>query len=193
MEKNIRISAVVGIDPGANGGIVVYRPNHLTKAIRMPRELMELKEFFLYMKDVCTPLVFLEKLTVRPDDVSIDNNNPEQARVNMGKMYRIQTMIQNYERLKAILGFCDVPFVMVNPLKWQNDLKLREKIRGRKEDKAARKKRYKDVAQKLYPELDITLWNADATLIMHFGRYVIMNNQDWIKQNLPSNLHSKLF
>lgn len=36
MEKNIRILAVVGIDPGSNGGIVTWRPNQNIKAIQMP-------------------------------------------------------------------------------------------------------------------------------------------------------------
>lgn len=188
MEKNIRISAVVGIDPGSNGGIVTWRPNHNITAIKMPKDINELKDYLLYLKSICSPIVFLEKLSVRPDDVT-----PGADGVNMGKLYRIQKMMANFEQLKAIIAVCDIPFVMAHPMKWQNELKLRAKTTRKKEEKNERKRRYKEVAGNLYPELKPTLWNADATLIMHFGRYILRNNPGWVRQNLPSNMHERLF
>ena len=110
MEKNIRISAVVGIDPGSNGGIVTWRPNQNIKAMKMPNYLE-------YLKSICSPIIFLEKLSVRPDDIT-----PGADGVNMGKLYRIQKMMANFEQLKAIISVCDVPFVMAHPMKWQNEL-----------------------------------------------------------------------
>lgn len=188
MEKNIRISAVVGIDPGSNGGIVTWRPNQNIKAIQMPKDLTDLRNYLEYLKTICSPIVFLEKLSVRPDDVT-----PGADGVNMGKLYRIQKMMANFEQLKAIISVCDIPFVMVHPMKWQNELKLRAKTTRKKEEKNERKRRYKEVAGNLYPELKPTLWNADATLIMHFGRYILRNNPGWVRQNLPSNMHERLF
>lgn len=188
MEKNIRISAVVGIDPGSNGGIVTWRPNQNIKAMKMPKDLTELRNYLEYLKSICSPIVFLEKLSVRPDDIT-----PGADGVNMGKLYRIQKMMANFEQLKAIISVCDVPFVMAHPMKWQNELKLRAKISQKKEEKSERKRRYKEIAGNLYPELKPTLWNADATLIMHFGRYMLANNMDWIKSNLPNYLHNRLW
>ena len=188
MEKNIRISSVVGIDPGSNGGIVTWRPNQNIKAIKMPKDLTELRTYLEYLKGICSPLVFLEKLSVRPDDISQGDNG-----VNLGKLYRIQKMMANFEQLKAIIAVCNIPFVMVHPMKWQNELRLREKTSRKKEDKNERKRRYKDIAGKLYPELKPTLWNADATLIMHFGRYILQNNPGWVRQNLPNTMHDRLF
>lgn len=188
MEKNIRISAVVGIDPGSNGGIVTWRPNQNIKAIKMPKDLTELRNYLEYLKTICSPIVFLEKLSVRPDDIT-----PGADGVNMGKLYRIQKMMANFEQLKAIISVCDVPFVMAHPMKWQNELKLRAKISQKKEEKSERKRRYKEIAGNLYPELKPTLWNADATLIMHFGRYILRNNPGWVRQNLPSNMRERLF
>lgn len=188
MEKNIRISAVVGIDPGSNGGIVTWRPNQNIKAIQMPKDLTDLRNYLEYLKTICSPIVFLEKLSVRPDDVT-----PGADGVNMGKLYRIQKMMANFEQLKAIISVCDIPFVMVHPMKWQNELKLRAKTTRKKEEKNERKRRYKEVAGNLYPELKPTLWNADATLIMHFGRYILRNNPGWVRQNLPDNMHERLF
>lgn len=188
MEKNIKISAVVGIDPGRNGGIVTWRPGQKITAAKMPQDINDLRDYLTYLKSICSPMVFLEKLTVRPDDVMAGAEG-----VNMGKMYRIQKMMANYEQLKTMIAFCEVPFVVVHPIKWQNELKLRTKSSRHKEEKAERKRRYRDVAGNLYPELTPTLWNADATLIMHFGRYILKNNPNWVRDNLPERLKRALF
>ena len=111
----------------------------------------------------------------------------------MGKLYRIQKMLQNFEHLKAIITVAEIPFVLVNAMKWQNDLKLRIKVKGKKEEKADRKRRFRDIAGKLYPEITPALWNADATLIMHFGRYILHNNPRWVLENLPAPMHDRLF
>lgn len=188
MEKNIRISAVVGIDPGINGGIVTWRPNQNIKAIQMPKDLTELRNYLEYLKTICSPIVFLEKLSVRPDDITTGSDG-----VNMGKLYRIQKMLANFEQLKATIAACDIPFVMVHPMKWQNELNLRAKTNRKKEEKNERKRRYKEIAGNLYQELKPTLWNADATLIMHFGRFILQNNPRWVLENLPAPMHDRLF
>lgn len=184
----MKIDCIIGIDPGAAGGIVVWRPNHNATAIKMSKDINDIRDLFNYYKEICTPIIFLEKLSVRPDDVTVGD-----AGANMGKLYRIQKMMANFEQLKAIISVCDIPFVMVHPMKWQNELKLRAKTTRKKEEKNERKRRYKEVAGNLYPELKPTLWNADATLIMHFGRYILRNNPGWVRQNLPSNMHERLF
>ena len=154
----------------------------------MPKDLTELRNYLEYLKSICSPIVFLEKLSVRPDDIV-----PGADGVNMGKLYRIQKMLANYEQLKATIAVCDVAFVMVHPMKWQNELKLRAKTTRKKEEKNERKRRYREIAGNLYPELKPTLWNADATLIMHFGRYILRNNPDWVRANLPAKIHERLF
>lgn len=184
----MKIDCIIGIDPGAMGGIVTWRPNQNIKAIQMPKDLTELRNYLEYLKSICSPIVFLEKLSVRPDDVT-----PGADGVNMGKLYRIQKMMANYEQLKAIISVCNIPFVMVHPMKWQNELKLRAKIARKKEEKSERKRRYKEIAGRLYLELKPTLWNADATLIMHFGRYILQNNPDWVRENLPNSIRKSLF
>ena len=109
----------------------------------------------------------------------------------MGKLYRIQKLIANFEHLKAVIEMCGVPYVLVHPLSWQTKLKLRKL--GSREDKAQRKKRYQRAAASFYPEVRATLWNADALLIMHFGRYALVNEPSWIKANLPEREYEKLF
>lgn len=185
----MKIDCVIGIDPGVNGGIAIYRPGKITKVIKMPRNLIDLRDWFVYVTSICTPLVFLEKLSVRPDDVTIDQN--DNTRANMGKMYRIQEMMKNFEQLKVIMNFSNIPFVLVSPMKWQSTLKLR--LKGVKEEKIDRKNRYKKISGELYPAVNVALWNSDALLIMHFGRYVLANEQQWVKDNLPKNIIPKLF
>ena len=68
--NKITIDCIIGIDPGKNGGIAVWRPNHKTEVIKMPGDLMELRQWFDYMKSICRPLVFVEKVQLRPDDVN---------------------------------------------------------------------------------------------------------------------------
>lgn len=181
----MKINAVIGIDPGANGGIALYKPNKPVEVFKMPKDINELRNLLIHEKEIGNPIVFLEKLSVRPDDVSVENGG-----VNMGKLYRIQKMIGNFEQLKAMITFCSVPFVLVHPMKWQNELHLRQK--GVKEEKADRKRRYRDIAGRFYPEVKPTLWNADALLIMHFARYVLQNNPEWVLQNLPESIRGVL-
>ena len=131
MEKNIRISAVVGIDPGSNGGIVTCDQIKIS-TIQMPKDLTDLRNYLEYLKTICSPIVFLEKLSVRPDDVTLGADG-----VNMGKLYRIQKMLANFEQLKAIITVAEIPFVLIAPISWQQKLRIRIK----NEDKKDRKKR----------------------------------------------------
>jgi hypothetical protein len=168
-----KFDTIIGIDPGAAGGLAVFQPGKITRTVKMPKDIRNLGEFFGYYAENFRPLVFLEKLSVRPDDVA---DNP-------GKIYRIQQMLANYEHLKALLENAGVPYVLVHPMSWQTKLGLRS-LKGH-EDKKHRKARYKLKAAKEYPECRITLWNADALLIMHFGRWAVVNDRNWVLANLP--------
>lgn len=181
-----KINCIIGIDPGAAGGIAVYIEGLPVKAMKSPKDVSDLSDLLNYYRENYTPIVFLEKLSVRPDDVTADGGKP-----NMGKLYRIQRMMANYEHLKAIIEATGIPYVMVHPMTWQTKLGLRE--RGVKEEKAERKRRYAEMAGKLYPGIKVTLWNADALLIMQFGRWALENDMKWITVNLPEREYQKLF
>lgn len=187
MDKKITISAVIGIDPGSNGGIAVFIPGYPVKAVKMPKDITELADFLSYYKEISNPIIFLEKLSVRPDDVGV---GPD-GKPNMGKIYRIQKLMANFEHLKALIEVAGVPYVMVHPASWQTKLKLR--VRGQQEEKAERKRRYALKASELYPGVKVTLWNADALLIMHFGRWALVNDVNWVRANLPVREQSKIF
>lgn len=189
MENKIKINCVIGVDPGAAGGIAVYIPNQKTKAVKMPKDITELRDFFLYYAENYKPIVFLEKLSVRPDDIRTDGDKP-----NMGKLFRVQKMIANYEHLKAIIESAGVPYVLVHPGKWTSYLGLRLPNKsGPRESKQERKNRYKEFATKNYPSINVTLWNGDALNILHFGRKVLVNDPNWVRGNLPKREYDKIF
>lgn len=177
---------IIGIDPGRNGGIAIWdNETGLARVAHMPKDITDLRELLGYYRDdvAGNPIVFLEKLSVRPDDVAVDSGKP-----NMGKLFRIQKMMAAYEQLKATIEIMDIPYIMVHPMTWQSKLNIR--IKG--EEKPARKKRYAQISSQLYPNIKVTLWNADALLIMRFGTLALQNEYKWIMSNLPYKEHSKL-
>ena len=187
-ESKIRVNCVIGVDPGAAGGLAVFIPGQKVKVVKMPKDVTDLRDFFMYYAENYKPIVFLEKLSVRPDDVIVEGD-----KAAMGKMFRIQKMMANFEHLKAIIEVSGLPYVLTHPMTWQTKLSLRKRVSGCKESKEERKGRYKDIAAGKYPEVNVTLWNADALLIMHFGRWVLVNEPSWVKANLPEREYQKLF
>ena len=187
--EKLKIDCIIGVDPGAAGGLAVWIPGRNVKTVKMPKDIGDLRDFFAYYGQTFHPIVFLEKLTVRPDDVIVEGD-----RAAMGKLYRIQKMMANFEHLKAIIETSGIPYVLVHPGKWTSGLGLRIKREHKpKESKQSRKNRYKEFAAKMYPGVNVTLWNADALNIMTFGRQALETQYDWVKANLPVREHHKLF
>lgn len=159
----------IGIDPGAAGGIAVWN-NGVSKVLKIPKDLSTLQPFFEFYAQMGA-IVFLEKLSVRHDDTE------------GGKIWRIQKMLAQYERLKAMMEVAHLPYCMVHPMTWQTRLGLR--LHGQKEPRESRKVRYKIIAEKWYPNTRVTMWNADALLIMRFGLWVQQADKKWLQANLP--------
>lgn len=156
---------IIGIDPGRNGGIAVQDEG----VFKMPKDTLQVGEM---LKGYNRPLVFLEKISIRPDDMTF------------GKASRVQKMLADYERLKGGLEVCGIPYVMVHPMTWQKGAGVR--LQGVHEEKAARKRRYKQAAERLYPNIKVALWNADALLILRFGEIAVVQNRSWVVANLPT-------
>lgn len=186
--SELKIDCIIGIDPGAMGGIAINVAGKNVIVAKNPKDVRDLMDILSYYADTYHPIIFLEKLQVRPDDIKVDESG-----ANLGKMYRIQRMLANFEHLKASIEMSGIPYCLVHPLSWQSKLGLRTK--GVHEEKSERKKRYKEIAGKLYPEVKTTLWNADALLILEFGKRMLVDEtgRKWILSNLPKREHSKLF
>ena len=166
--QTINYNCVVGIDPGSNGGIATWRDGKIT-TLKMPKNLADLREYYSYLKSVSNPIVFLEKVQMRQDDVSVP-----------GKAFRIQQLLMSAQKLRDHLEVEKVPYILVHPISWQSYMKLLKK----NEEKKDRKNRYKEAAKHYYPTSKPTLNTADAILILHFGRLKLIKEPDWVKSNL---------
>ena len=173
-------NCIIGIDPGSNGGIAV-EANGRVLVCKMPTEITKLGEFLKHYREIFSPVAFIEKLAIRHDDLQ------------GGKVFRIRKLIAGYEQLKTVVSLCGIDLCEVHPLTWQSRLGLR--IVG--EEKQARKKRYKDVANGFYPSVSVTMWNCDALLIMRYGKTLIESTHRkdvrWIAENLVINKNDSIF
>lgn len=171
----MKYDCIIGIDPGTNGGLAIWIEGQNVQTIKMPTKLIDLREYFQCIKRVSDhPIIFLEKLQLRHDDIS----------VNPGKAFRIQKLMMAFQQLKDFIEVEGIPYCLVHPISWQSYLKLR--LEG--EDKKDRKNRYKSVASYYYPEVKVTLWNSDAILLMHFGWLKQKYDPNWINKNIPSDV-----
>lgn len=162
---------IIGIDPGKSGGIAKY--NLITGKIecwKMPDDFDKLLDFFDYQMEICElPIVCIEK-------VQIWNSDSETP----GKQFGIQKMLRQYAELLSAIKTKKIPYIEVPSVTWQSTLHLR--MKG--EDKPTRKRRYKDIAQDLYPVIKSTLHVSDAILIMHFLRVKLKSDSLWVLQHL---------
>lgn len=164
----MEIDALIGIDPGeSNGAIAYYKPGQKVKVYRMPTKPEDMNTLIKGIKEVTrNPLCLIEMQALRIADVG-------------GKQFGIAKLLRNFERLQATLAINEMNFITVYPKSWQSNLHLPPEP-----DKDIRKRTYRDVAQKKFPELRVTLWNCDALLLVDFGRFKAKFDPDWIKKRL---------
>lgn len=185
----MKYTKIIGIDPGASGGIAVY--NCETKSIfsgKMPIRKVTIKNkitpkgnpakrsetdtsrLMLLIKEYGAGAVaIIERVQARPSDAD-----------NPGKRFQINRMLANYEAIKATLTVCGVPYAEVVPLSWQKGLKVW--IKG--QSKADRKNHFKECAQMWFPTEKVTMANADALLLTRFGFYKLTSDPGWIEERL---------
>ncbi len=75
------------------------------------------------------------------------------------------TFGQNYGFLRGVLITLRIPFIEVTPRKWMKEVQM---YKSKQETKTEWKNRLKGKAQQLYPEIKVTLKNADSILIAKF-------------------------
>lgn len=171
--NNLKTKVIIGIDPGAQGAIAIYngRTDEIT-VHKMPKKITPLKE--ILQENLNDQFVFLERVSPWKGDI----HTP-------GKMFGINKMMENYTMLRMVIEEMDIPFVYTSPNTWQKT------IRRKGESKEARKRRFRDMAQKIYPTVRATLWNADALLIMNYGRIMASYNLNWIWSHCPDHVKKK--
>ncbi len=182
-EKNMKeYDKVIGIDPGASGGIAVFSRSGIgcskmpVKTIKKggkkinETDVRELAEILREQTNGYMAIVFIEKVQ---GWISDTEDNP-------GKRFRIQKMLANYEALKTAIIMSGIDLVEVPPRTWQTYLALVVKGMEKKE----RKQMYLNAARNYYPTAKVALWNSDAICLVQFGRMKLQFDRKWVDQKL---------
>lgn len=172
---------IIGIDPGAGGGIAIFSKSGLGCS-KMPMieviknghrrritDVQVLSGMLIDQKNGYNPIIFIERVQA----FGSDTDDP-------GKRFNIQKMLANYESLLTIIKMLEIPMIEVPPRTWQAYLGLVKKGI----EKSQRKKIYQRAAQSYYPSVKATLWNSDAMCLVQFGRMKIKFDADWIRLKL---------
>jgi hypothetical protein len=143
---------LIAIDPGGNGGIVVYslKTKEVVEVKKMPETPGELLSFLRIYS--FSARCYLEKVGGMP------NNGGSRA----------FTFGRGFGHLEMALLACRIPVVEVTPQKWQKALQLGNK--GRRTE-TQWKTKLKERAEQLFPEVGkITKATSDALLILEYAR-----------------------
>ena len=144
------MKAIIGIDPGANGGIAWITSDGKACVEKMPdtlQDLWELVESIGFEAPDFTPY----QIKAYIEQVS---SSPQMGVVSAFSFGR------GYGNLEMALTAAGIPFERVRPQVWQKALGCMTKG-----DKNVSKRK----AQELFPDRKITHATADALLIAHYG------------------------
>ena len=139
----------IGVDPGVSGAITVLNESGNVVALtKMPQTMGELLHFLQQFTN-CDTLCYLEKVHARPGD-------------GAASMFKFG---QGFGWLQMALLAAKIKTVEVPPNVWMRGLGIKSKKKD--ETKTAYKNRLKFIAEQLFPDQKVTLWNSDALLIAH--------------------------
>lgn len=140
---------ILGIDPGQSGALVLLNESgKIQTMINMPETPMDILQSIEEMDpDIC----YLE---------DVGQGMPGQSSSATAKFAR------HNGHLEMALLALRIPTIKVTPGKWQKSLSLLSK---KGEEKKDHKNRIKAFSQRTYPEAKVTLKNADAIAIAHYG------------------------
>ena len=149
--------AILGIDPGQSGAAVLWSPAGSLELWAAPFEGGEWN--VKAMREIIDSaackgaIALIEKVHGMPGQGG-------QAMFQFG---------YGYGHWVALIQAAGLRLEKVTPQAWQKAF-LPDKMRGAKVPKTERKNRLKLEAQRLFPEVRVTLKNCDALLIAEYGR-----------------------
>ena len=146
---------LIAIDPGANGGFALLRHGEPAQAFPMPATEGDILDL---LRELADPP---QDSTALIEEVSgfVGRPQPGSAMFKFGR---------NFSFLIGVLQGDRVRIEFVRPARWQKPFALG--TASKCESKTAWKNKLKAAAQRLYPNLKVTLNTADALLILEFGR-----------------------
>ena len=142
---------IIGIDPGANGGIAWGSSNQKACAVKMPATDGDILQLLEEQMDSGS-VVFLEDLVKYGG-----TNMPGSA---------MSVYARNFGFIEGVVMSLGGKLVRVKPQKWQKDFGFGS---SRGSTKTQWKNKLKAEAQRRFPHLSVTLAIADALLILEWG------------------------
>lgn len=139
----------ISIDPGWSGAIAMCDRHGNVSVQKMPETIFDILEFFRDLS--CESLSSGEHINVVMEKVGA------MPRDGVKAVWRFS---ENVTALKCGLYMAGLGFSEVSPKAWQQKLGVMPK------DKKARKNKIKTLMQQSFPQIKITLQNADALAIL---------------------------
>ena len=142
----------MGCDPGCSGCIsVIDTHRHHVKDIRMDMTLAEIaREVRRYRNEIVFALI---------ENVHSMPKQGVSSSFKFGKMFGI---------MLGMITVCRIPHEMIQPAKWQGEMKCRSK---------GDKNVTKAAAERLFPKVKVTHRNADALLMAELARRMAMERK----------------
>ncbi len=163
------MKTIIGIDPGAGGGIAIMRPDNIPEAYAMPSTIKDIHDALLQVRLLAPTgvMAYCERVgTYMPG-----NSGPSAA-----------TFAEHVGVLKALLIANGIPHEFPTPRTWMDAYIGKQKYSQKKADfdpkawkailaqrKKDRKNKIKERSQQLYPDMVVTLKTADALGLMWWG------------------------
>lgn len=151
---------IIGIDPGASGGIAVIYPDGCAVASNYNKGDLA---SYLHNLNVANENIacYLEDITPMPIGGFKKDKNKEvkmnySAQFNFGKSCGF---------VEGVLAGLQIPTELVRPQVWQKGLSGLKGLKG-----AERKRKLKEHAARIFPKQKPTLKTADALLIARYGK-----------------------
>ena len=158
------MSAVIGIDTGANGA-AVYILDGVMGSTRIETLKFGAKAFtrrllFLWLRERSSATAYVERVSPMP----ARGKDGKARKVGTKSMF---TMGANWERPMMALAAADVKTIEVTAKEWQKKLGI---YFPKGTEYTIRKALLKEYAQEMFPDVKVTLAIADALLIAEHGR-----------------------
>jgi len=153
----------VGIDPGFSGAMVIIEKS-IISTIKFKE--MTVGDLVWHIKNLKLKYDYQPEI---PMFIFMEQVHP----LPLESVKGVWTFASSYWSVYGALLALNIKFETVHPIVWQK--KLGCIYKGSREDKkyhTKKKNKHKDLAQKLFPEYEVTHATADALLIAEYARRV---------------------
>jgi hypothetical protein len=144
---------ILTIDVGVNGGICYQDKFGIIKCRKLKNEWVELS-------DQLSELIELDD----PEEIEfyVEHQNLRKPDIVSGRWFNIHKLCIQYEMIKNCISSLGGKPISITPQEWQSIFFQKGTTYKDK------KRKFKDLATKLFPELKVTLWNSDALLMLYY-------------------------